>query len=833
MEQGKLRNAWERVLFWIKKPWVQAILIGILFTTFLWPKGVWLYQDDIFLAKNVAEAWQHLRRLFSSLEIADYYSTYFGYESTYFNIGRILCYPIYLIFVIVFRDAGVAQLIFFALFFGITFLVIRALIGFFSKNKLGVFLGALFFVSSQWVLFFFTLPGFAFALLGLPLFIVSLLHVLNKNYRIFPLLGLALSGFWILSYQRLFLMYGAVALFVVVMCAKQIWKERKKVLIYIPVLLALCLPIIFGILITLQDLSFGESFNNYQDFFRKAYGTTSYTQMLKRDVFTAIHFSAPANSFLVISSSRYFVIYFILALVIGFGVTWLLVRHMRWTWLRVVLMIVYFGGSFLVSLAHFVNVTNFVKITYDILPFLANEPANAKILALLVTAIAIPVVMTRIQTKKFQIVFISAVLLYIACSVFPLFYPTYKKGQIDFDKDVPKVYQEEFFSKEEREPYVYYPNTVNDWKDPYGLFYAWAPTAMEFNQNLKYRQLMTGNVRLASIKQAQLFYMLTRYPDSKYAKYFNLKNIIVYKDVRNSEPGRFDYFPNSYDFIANGNKTLGKLKENTNFTVKENDHFAIFRPKDVDAYDYFLYSPSLVKEVSPKTIFLPINDPVEGDKPLLIDWNAYHKPDEAKPDVYGADINKNENVHVDAKTFVRNRGKILVKISNINPSSDFFLQLNQTLQPQWRIASISKEEYEGVACSNKKDYERTQNSTCEASAHTLDLSATHLLWQPRIEGRHFEGNVIGNGWIMKHEEYSKFLDKDGNLYVAIYYRRQIYYQLSLLFSLSLFGIGFVAACIQEIVMKAKKKKWNKEFVLRTSEVLKEKFQNAHANKGDA
>ncbi len=825
MKQTAIRNAWERIRFWIKKPWVQAIGIGILFTTFLWPKGVWLYQDDIFLAKNVAEAWQHLRRLFSSLEIADYYSTYFGYESTYFNIGRTLCYPIYLVLVIIFRDAGVAQLLFFAIFFALTFLIIRALIGFFSKNKLGVFLGALFFVSSQWVLFFFTLPGFAFALLGLPLFVVSLLHVLNKGYRIFPLLGLALSGFWILSYQRLFLMYGFVALFVIVLCAKRMWIERKKILVYLPALVLLCLPVILGILITMQDLSFGESFNNYQGFFRKAYGTTSYNQMLKRDVLTAIHFSAPANSFLVISSTKYFIAYFAFALVIAFGVTWLIVRRMRWTWLRVGLIGLYFGGSFLVSLAHFVSVTTFVSITYDILPFLSNEPANAKILALLATAIAIPIVITRIQTKKFQIVFISAVLLYIACSVFPLFYPTYKKGQIDFDTTVPKAYQDEFFSEEKREPYVYYPNTVNDWKDPYGLFYAWAPTAMDFNQNLKYRQVMTGNVRLASIKQAQLFYMLTRYPDSQYAKYFNLKNIVVYKDIQNSEPGRFDYFPNSYDFVSNGNKTLGKLKENPHFTVKENDHFAIFRPKDVNEFDYFLYSPSEVKEASPKTIFLPTNDPVKSSKPLLIDWNAYHKPDEAKPDVYGADIKRNENVHVDAKTFVLNRGKILVKISHVDPTSDFFLQLNQTLQPQWRIASISKEEFEGTACSNTKNFERTQNSTCEANANAIDLSATHLLWQPRIEGRHFEGNIIGNGWIMKHQEYSKFLDSDGNLYIAIYYRRQIYYQWSLIVSLSLLGLGTCAALAQEIFMKRKKRVWDKNFVSNASEMLNDKFQD--------
>lgn len=817
------QKKFENLLEWLKKPWVQAILIGLVFTAFLLPKGVWLYQDDIFLAKNVNEAWQHLGRLFSSLEIADYYSTYFGYEATFFNIGRLLCYPVYLILVIITRDAGVAQWIFFTVFFALTFLVIRKLISFFSKNELGVLLGALFFVSSQWVLFFFTLPGFAFTLLGLPLFVISLFYVLNQGYRILPLLGLALSAYWMFGYQRLLIMYGAIAVVVTVFCLKHIWKQRRKVLLYIPVLLLLCLPLLFGIFTTYRDLSFGQSFNNYQDFFEKSYGPTSYTQQLKRNVLTAFHYSAPANSFLSVENSIFKFIFFVIAVVVALFVSWFLVKKSRWSWARVVLLAVYFGGAALVSLAHFVNASMFIKLTYKTLPFLANETANAKILPLLATAILIPFVLTSIKKRKPKLFFAGIVMLYIALSIVPLFSPSYKKSQIAFE-EIPEEYRKEFFGSEQREPYIYYPNTIADWKDPYGLYFTWAGTAIEFNQNLKYRQLMSSNVRLTSLKQSKLFYALTRYPDSQFIKYFGAKNIVVFKDIQNSATGRFDYFSNEFDFVKSGSKTYSFLKKDANYSVTENNHFARFQSTSSKTSDYLLYSPSVVTDIDPAKLFLPTKKIFSEPKPLFMDDGAYNRPPETLLGNYTETITGNKNVHVDAKVFVKNRGKMLVKISNINPGSDFLLQLNQTFHPQWRIAVISKDEFVNTKCDSQHEYETTENSVCQAKAATIDLSALNLLSEPQISGRHFEGNVIGNDWLMVKEEYSKYIDKDGNLYIALYYKRQVFYQIASLVSLTLLGFGFAFACIQEISTKLRKKKWDNDFVEIVTTYLQDAFR---------
>lgn len=341
---------------------------------------------------------------------------------------------------------------------------------------------------------------------------------------------------------------------------------------------------------------------------------------------------------------------------------------------------------------------------------------------------------------------------------------------------------------------------------------------------------MTANVRLTSLKQSKLFYALSRYPDSQFAKYFSLKNIIVYKDVQNSEPGRFDYFSNEYDFIGSSKKTYSLLKAEPQYNVSENNHFARFTERSGESSDYFLYSPSLITDIDPSTLILPTKKVFSVKKPLFLDQGSYHRPKETLLNNYKSSIQGNENVHVDTKVFVKNRGKMLVKISNINPNSHFLLQLNQTFHPQWRIAVISRDEFEEMPCTDKKGYSNTQNSVCQADAPTVDLSAVSLLSKQRLSGRHFEGNVIGNDWLMVKQEYSKYLDKDGNLYVAIYYKRQVYYQVVMVFSLLLLGGGAILALLQEISMRTKKRRWNNDFVNHATEYLQSSLNGSKSGK---
>lgn len=774
----------------------QGILVAFILTLFLLPSGVWIYHDNIFLAKSAQEAAMQFRRIFSTLDITDYYSTFWGYDSTYFNVGRILAYPIFLLVTMLTNNAGIGQYVFFLLFFFVSYVTLYTFFGLFSKNALGKTLGTLFVITTQYFLFCYTILGFAYCILGVPLFVVSFVKLYEKRIRFIHLFLLAVSAYWIMSYQRLFLIYVSVIAVIFLLMFKKIVSMWKRTLVILGTLVLTSLPIFLSLFATFQDGNGSGSANNYQNYFKLANGANSYAAQTQRSLFRAFNYYGNGLSFLDLHNETVVLMLSIFATVIGFFVLWCLVKK-RKKLIAALLLVFYLVALFLSSLAHFVSQEKFIKITYDYLPFLANESNHIKILSLLVTGIVIPIVLSMVKKRWVQGIFVVSVVGYIVLSSLPLFTPNKEKAQLAYS-EIPQEYRDFFFGKEEFNSYIYYPNSVDALKDPYGLPFNWYETPVEFNQSLRYKMLGTSNVRLVSLKQAKLFNEILKHPTSENLKYFGLNNVLLYKDLQNPKKNEFVYFNNQRDYKKESEKKYLSFKQSDNlFPVYDSKRFARFQPTNKKNFDYLVYSPNTVVQKDVETV-------VDGDedfsakKPLILDKYPTNIPQiDLAPFATG-----NANVHVDAKQAIKDRGVVYVKVSNISEGKQFLLHLNQTFSPQWRVAVISQKTYENVNCENATVYEDTQNSLCFYQGHVMDPQSLKIFFAKQEEGKHFEGNIIGNTWLLNPENLNP--RSNGDIYIALYYKRQMWYHASLIASgLGMLGLLGVAVW-QEIEMRRKK-----------------------------
>lgn len=313
-EKGKLTETAKKI---IRNPYVQAIFVAFVVTFFLLPKGIWIYHDNVFLAKSPVEAWVQLHRLFSSLDIADYYSTYWGYDSLYFNVGRILCYPIFLISTLIFHDAGMGQWFHYMVFFSLSFIIFNKFIGLFTKSSFGRFLGAAFVITTQYYLFSYTINGFAFAYAGFPLLVVSLVRIYDLRLRFWNLFTLAVSLYWVMSYQRLFLIYALVAAILSLVFIRVLFRHWKRTILVMSVLALTSLPILLAFLASYQDSKAGGGATNYQKFFKLSNGANSFVNQSQTSLFRSFNFSDSGLSFLNLDKGSLETAMTILSCIIG------------------------------------------------------------------------------------------------------------------------------------------------------------------------------------------------------------------------------------------------------------------------------------------------------------------------------------------------------------------------------------------------------------------------------------------------------------------------------------------------------------------------------------
>ncbi len=184
-------------------------------------------------------------------------------------------------------------------------------------------------------------------------------------------------------------------------------------------------------------------------------------------------------------------------------------------------------------------------------------------------------------------------------------------------------------------------------------------------------------------------------------------------------------------------------------------------------------------------------------KPLNIDPDSFNKSTEIDrfqiPE-------ENQNIAIRYKKSVLQPTKIYAKFGNIDLSKPFLVQLNQTFGMSWKLKWISKEEFEEKQCIDEyQEFDITQNKYCNYKAQILDIADTKYLDNPEVpSSQHFEGNFVGNAWLVKPENIPENMRNDHELYAVIIYEKQIWYNWALIISGTTFVVLLFATVFQEI-----------------------------------
>lgn len=769
LRSEKIRGILRSQYFW-------GIVIAFVLTSFLIGRGIWLIQDNVYNAKTPLEAVLHLWRFFSATSLTDNFQTWFGYDATFFNVSR-LSYLVYLVFVVIFRDAGFAQYLFLFLYVFAAFLVQYYFVRLLTGHHIGSIFGALLFVCAQYSFFFYSLPGFVYSLVAFQIIIISTHALLtDEKKKMTGALGIVLGFYALVSYSRTFEMYALALAVVGLVYIQAFWKARIRVAKTLPFIVLGSFPLLYSYGSKVLGGDYVTSFGIYQSYYKEIFGASAYKLDKAKNVFDFFILQSPYTSFISVTNPAYHWFLLGISLVLGACVIGgiFLVRDKK---IRVLLGLAYIGSFTLFIAARILPKSIYMKLTYDILPFLANNTGHILIVVLLVSSVVCGFLITRLHGLKKKI-FIGLILLFCAVSIAPMWRNTVKTEKFSLDA-MPKEYRETFYSKPTNlDSALFLPTADAGIEDPFGLAFSWSPYPFEFSQNTSYVPLATSNSRFINREQGELFAQLRTYPLSRNSEYFDLRNIFIFKDVKNVSGGSFDYYRSNYDYELSQQKLLQDATKNAHYVLQdENERFSRFAPKDASRANYLLYSPQNIVQRKESEIFK--GDDVDLTAPMFIAQNS-NAPISVN-EFYSEKINDHD-VRLSIKASNKNQNLFYVKASKDDIKTPFILVLNKTFWPTWKIIPITKSQYEHVSCDTATtDYEISQNSMCWRKENLFGLDYLKYIFARPVKAEHFKGNYIANSW--KVEPSNLTFDENNQTYFAVINMKQAYYTFSL-------GIGF-------------------------------------------
>lgn len=94
----------------------------------------------------------------------------------------------------------------------------------------------------------------------------------------------------------------------------------------------------------------------------------------------------------------------------------------------------------------------------------------------------------------------------------------------------------------------------------------------------------------------------------------------------------------------------------------------------------------------------------------------------------------------------------------------------------WRVKWIKKSDFDAIKCTSEYvTFDITQNSRCFYEGKILDFSPLLFLNNPQVpDKKHFEGNFVGNTWLIEEEDIPDYIDNN-ELYALIIYEKQLWY----------------------------------------------------------
>ncbi len=784
--------------------WIVFFVFSFLALAFLiFQPGIWAFTDSGFYYSDISQAQKIALSKLGLFSNTDGF--YLGFDNSAGAFGHLMVCWYQLLLTFIF-GAYFGQIIYYFIYYFLSFyfglLLLRKI--FFGFSDKSIRIGAIFLTFNPFSLLISTLFAISYIYCLSIVFLYVFLQYLRRaktKYLFFSLF----TCLYLFSYLRL-------APIVVLLLASIIWifYDRKyfilrRWIIFLILLFLAASPYLVGNFFAAEDS--GNVVNNYQQSFNK-YEEANYN--FKKSFINSLAvpggFSPSSLSFYYnnrgipgfsdnFAVSQSFEFYKLIQLIFNAGILIFTAGFLKEKKSTKILSLCCFL-LFLNTAGLFFNENLFTLIHKSILVFLYNDYGFLQFIQSFLYAFlviyAIDFFEKEQNNKKALHYAIAIVFIYLLINISPFLFGHYGFKKIS---DIPQNYQ-----------YIF-----NDEKDDLGeatifapyhwLKLNWSPYFLDFNSfhYSKYKSLIAPNLRLVNsdfVKFYNQIYDNLGKDNISNLSVFNIKNIFVFKDVVDSEKQIDSYQVSNTEY--NSKKINSNLQDQKDLkAVEENENFSHYRFIDADDYDFLIYSPKTLVDIRLENFYEKKLD--LSSKPLFFDRTKLNNINIIR------DINfKLNSPHVSFKVFSNNPNKYYVKVS-VEKIYPFLLQLNQTFSKDWQVYFISSSEWEKEKCATEaKNFSITENDYCVVFGTPIDFKDLSLFSEKRLKPEnHFLGNIANNTFLITKEDIPQKFYQGNDLYMIIYFRKQIYYLMSLILS-SLVFVSVFVVMILEIVRNKKK-----------------------------
>lgn len=746
-----------------------SVIIVILWVFMYWVH--WLYLDNSGFP--ITET-RYLKIIFSTFYTI-IQSTSFWYDVSALTSSRFIGH------IFLWLSDFILYFIFLVVAFWGTYYLLRI---YFSKTS--SFFWALLYTLNPVSLLFLNLIWFIFAYTALPIILISIYLLFQwPKYRY--ILLLILGWYFFISYTRILWIYLVFLFLIGIYYRKEIFHfiHKNKLFTCISFLLILWSfsPFILSIIYPHIDGQ-GQYFSWLWNYAESSLSASVWMYYEIQNLFFGekiILRELTSNYAWEFQKNTFFIAYSFLFLFWVFIYAFLIERkdlHRFKVYLSAIALFV----IFIIAWPKFLSLEFFSQIAYQYFPFIANNTNWLYVLLIPIYSFLLSYTIEYTKSKNIRYLVICTWCIYSLLCFFPIInHSANPKLQTISIENIPQNYQKTFHQEfSATNPSLFFPAT---W-----LYFSWAPYPIDITNNNQYQPLFTNNIRLVNSKQESMVNLMNNSFENIFAtnsSIFNLKNIFVFKDIRNIGRGQFDYYPD-LDNVTFSQIALNNFRLNKSLYIKQdNENFVQFWLKDDDKYEFYLYAPWSLQRRDLDSFF---SDELQIlEKPMVIDPESFHKP--SIIDTYEVP-RENQNITIRYKSSIDDTTKIYAKIANFDNTKPFLLQLNQTFGMSWKVKWITKEQFEEKPCIDEyREYSITQNKVCQFKATLLDLWDTKYLKSPQVsEERHFEGNFVGNTWLITPDDIPSDRKNEKELYAIIIYEKQIWYAWTLVLAWLTFAI---------------------------------------------
>jgi hypothetical protein len=704
--------------------------------------------------------------------------TAFGYDNTQLFATRFLNI---LSEVIISRLFGsLSQSVYFLVYFILSFVLAKKCLALVFNEKASFF-GALVYTFNPVSLYLLNEAGFFFIYFSLPLIVYAFVQYfqaekINYGHVLMFSIGITL----LTSYARVSFIYFGIIALLVVLFHKEVWelliRKKKKLAILTGATFLVLLPIFFSFTYPhlVGDSKYFAGISNYADAFIKL-GNYAYQNNADLNIFQGFILTELTSNFSAKVQRSLLFVLFSVGYILGAMIYAIYILrkkvvekiHFKLVTGFLIIMVV---NIFLKMLASFTSKDVFIKMTYVYLPFLANTTFWVMV-GFIGGFSGLLAFIFFYSSKKEQKIILLLTLVYILLSIWPLiaFHSNAKLKTISTN-DVPPEYQ--IFSQgKSQEAALFFPGK--------NLYFDWSPYPLDISQGKYFKDIFSENVRLVNNKQAKLSAGFSGFLTNNSLSnvyFFNGKNIFVFKGIRNDDQN-FDYFAKK-NYLQLSQVYYARMKKDENFLLAEdNAHFARFISKNASLADFSLYSPKTVLAIDPDEFFN--QDTIDiNRRAVIVDSAAFRKPVDLQS------VELNQNINISFRYSIDDTTRYVVKIENAAGSEPFLVQLNQTFGMSWRIKWVDKKYFESKRCLDGwQQFSLTNNASCLTDFSLFNWDDFRLLFAPSVSDKdHFEGNFVGNTWLVRRKDIPQDLRNEKELYAVIICEKQLYYALTIIIS---------------------------------------------------